>query len=157
MQTAQPDDRQPFGHSRKIQPQSSKPRPNLFDSLTLCSLMIQISLPISQLKKLASRVHAPTRGSSPLPLSRIHTWEIKYCTFKSTFINVLHYTSHQGITNSSLDTVLGGYSDTLWNLNFSRTVAGITKWFWVTIEGYLSYLLPKFEDLVPTSLGSGAI
>ena len=26
------------------------------------------------------------------------------------------------------------YSDTLWNLNFSRTVAGITKWFWVTIS-----------------------
>ena len=39
------------------------------------------------------------------------------------------------------------------DLNFSRTVAGITKWFWVTIEGYLSYLLPKFEDLIPTSLG----
>ena len=36
-------------------------------------------------------------------------------------------------------------------------MAGITKWFWVTIEGYLSYLLPKFEDLVPTSLDSGAI
>ena len=36
-------------------------------------------------------------------------------------------------------------------------MAGITKWFWVTIEGYLRYLLPKFEDLVPTSLGSGAI
>ena len=33
----------------------------------------------------------------------------------------------------------------------------ITKLFWVTIEKYLSYLLPKFEDLVPTSLGSGAI
>ena len=36
-------------------------------------------------------------------------------------------------------------------------MAAITKWFWVTIEGYLSYLLPKFEDLVPSSLGSGAI
>ena len=48
-------------------------------------------------------------------------------------------------------TVESGYSDTLWNLNFSRTVAGITKWFLVTIEGYLSYLLPKFEDLAPTS------
>ena len=36
-------------------------------------------------------------------------------------------------------------------------MAGITKWFWVTIEGYLSYLLPKLEDFVPTSLGSGAI
>ena len=34
-------------------------------------------------------------------------------------------------------------------------MAGITKWFWVTIKEYLSYLLPKFEDLVPTSLGSG--
>ena len=45
-------------------------------------------------------------------------------------------------------TVESGYSDTLWNRNFSRTVAGITKGFWVTIEGYLSYLLPKFEDLV---------
>ena len=36
-------------------------------------------------------------------------------------------------------------------------MAGITKWFWDTIEGYLSYLLPKFEDFVPTSLGCGAI
>ena len=27
---------------------------------------------------------------------------------------------------------------------------------WDTIEGYLSYLLPTFEDLVSTSLGSGA-
>ena len=43
------------------------------------------------------------------------------------------------------------------DLNFSRTVAGITKWFLVTIEGYLSYLLPKFEDLIPTSLGDIAI
>ena len=43
------------------------------------------------------------------------------------------------------------------DLNFSRTVAGITKWFWVTLEGYLSYLLPKFEDLIPTSLGDIAI
>ena len=36
-------------------------------------------------------------------------------------------------------------------------MAGITILFWVMIEGYLSYLLPKFEDLVSTSLGSGAI
>ena len=43
------------------------------------------------------------------------------------------------------------------NLNFSRTAPGITKWFWVTIEGYLSYFLPKFEDFVPTGLGSGAL
>ena len=34
-------------------------------------------------------------------------------------------------------------------------ISGITKWFWVTIEGYLSYLLQK--DLVPTRLGCGAI
>ena len=34
------------------------------------------------------------------------------------------------------------------NINFLRTVAGIIKWFWVTIKGYESYLLPKFEDLV---------
>ena len=41
------------------------------------------------------------------------------------------------------------------SIDFSRTVAGITKWFWVTIKGYLSYILPKFADLVPTSIGSG--
>ena len=52
-------------------------------------------------------------------------------------------------------TVESGY--TLWNLNFSWTVAGITKWYWITIERYLSYLVQKFEDLVPTSLSSGAI
>ena len=34
--------------------------------------------------------------------------------------------------------LLSGYSDALWNLNFSRTVAGITKWFWVTIEDILA-------------------
>ena len=43
------------------------------------------------------------------------------------------------------------------DLNFSKTAAGITKWFWVTTEGYLSYLLPKFKDLIPTSLGDIAI
>ena len=43
------------------------------------------------------------------------------------------------------------------NLNLSRTAKGITKWFWVTIEGYLSYFLPKFEDFVFTGLGSGAL
>ena len=37
------------------------------------------------------------------------------------------------------------------NMNFSS----MTKWFWVTIKGYLSYIMPKFEDLVPTSIGSG--
>ena len=37
------------------------------------------------------------------------------------------------------------------------TVAQYHKIVWVTIEEYLSYLLPKFEDLVPTRLGSGAI
>ena len=43
------------------------------------------------------------------------------------------------------------------NLNFSRTATGISKWFWVTIEGYLIYILPKFEDFIPTGLGSGAL
>ena len=28
-------------------------------------------------------------------------------------------------------------------------MADITKWFWVTIKEYLSYILAKFEDLVP--------
>ena len=37
------------------------------------------------------------------------------------------------------------------NMNFSRTVTGITKWLGVTIKGYLSYILPKFEDFAPTS------
>ena len=32
-----------------------------------------------------------------------------------------------------------------------NTFISLSKWFWVAIEGYLSYLLPKFEDLVPTS------
>ena len=31
-------------------------------------------------------------------------------------------------------------------------MAGITKWFWVTIEGYINYLLPKFVDFVNSSL-----
>ena len=35
------------------------------------------------------------------------------------------------------------------NMNFSRIGAGITKGYWVTIKGYLSYILAKFEDLVP--------
>ena len=43
------------------------------------------------------------------------------------------------------------------NLNFLWTVRGMTKWFWVTIEGYLSYILPKFEHFGPTGLGSGAL
>ena len=43
------------------------------------------------------------------------------------------------------------------NMNFSRTVTGITKWFWVIIEGYLSYILPKFEDFIATGLGYGAL
>ena len=43
------------------------------------------------------------------------------------------------------------------NLNFSRTATGISKWFWVTIEGYLSYILPKFEHFNPTGLASGAL
>ena len=45
----------------------------------------------------------------------------------------LHIISY--LSNEMRATVLkSGYSDTLWHLNFSRTVAGITKWFWVTIE-----------------------
>ena len=44
----------------------------------------------------------------------------------------------------------------MWSVS-CRQCHNITKLFWVTIEGYLSYLQPKFEDLVPTSLGSGAI
>ena len=48
--------------------------------------------------------------------------------------------------------------DLIWgNLNRFMPVSGIVKWFEVTIKGMLSYLLPKFEDLIPTSLGSGAI
>ena len=43
----------------------------------------------------------------------------------------------------------------LGNMNFSRIGTGITKWFWVTIKGYLSYILHKFEDIAPTSFGSG--
>ena len=43
------------------------------------------------------------------------------------------------------------------NFNFSRSMTGIKKWFWVTIEGYLRYILPKFEDFIPTGLGSGAL
>ena len=35
-------------------------------------------------------------------------------------------------------------------------MAGVKKWFWVTIEGYLSYILPKFGDFISTGLGSGA-
>ena len=99
-------------------------------------------------------------------------WKWHTCTFGSGAVHhfitpsdaapgpFLKIWESKSISNDSeliLYTVLIGYSDTLWNLNFSRTVAGITEWFWVTIEGYLSYLLPKFEDLVPTSLGSGAI
>ena len=50
------------------------------------------------------------------------------------------------------------YPDLIWgNFNRFMSVAGIVKWFEVTIKGMLSYLLPKFEDLIPTSLGSGAI
>ena len=34
------------------------------------------------------------------------------------------------------------------NLNFSKTIAGITEWFGVTIKGCLGYILSKFEDLI---------
>ena len=48
--------------------------------------------------------------------------------------------------------------DLMWgNLNRFMSVSGIIKWFEVTIKGMLSYLLPKFEDIIPTSLGCGAI
>ena len=40
---------------------------------------------------------------------------------------------------------------------FLKNRGRFTKWFWVTIGRYVSYLLPQFEDLVPTSLSSGAI
>ena len=43
----------------------------------------------------------------------------------------------------------------VWHHSWGAT--GITKWFWVTIEGYLSYFLPKFENFGPTGLGSGAL
>ena len=43
------------------------------------------------------------------------------------------------------------------NLNFSRTGTGITKLYWVTIEGYLCYILPKFEDFIPTGLDYEAL
>ena len=42
------------------------------------------------------------------------------------------------------------------SINISRTVAGITKCFWFTFKGYISYLMLKFKDLVPTTLGSGS-
>ena len=45
----------------------------------------------------------------------------------------------------------------LGNLNRFMSVSGIIKWFEVTIKGMLSNLLPKFGDIIPTSLGSGAI
>ena len=37
------------------------------------------------------------------------------------------------------------------NLNFSPTVAGITNWLKGTIKGKLSYIPPKFKDLVHSS------
>ena len=40
------------------------------------------------------------------------------------------------------------------NLNFSKRVAGISKWFWVSIKGYLGYILSKFDNLIPVSLFS---
>ena len=33
----------------------------------------------------------------------------------------------------------------------------MSKWFWVTIEGYLSYILPKFKDFILTGLSPGAL
>ena len=64
------------------------------------------------------------------------------------------------LINSLIKILFGGLFDTdlIWgNFNRFMSVVGIVKWFEVTIKGMLSYLLPKFEDLTPTSLGSGAI
>ena len=48
--------------------------------------------------------------------------------------------------------------DLIWgNLYRFMSVASIVKWFEVIMKGMLSYLLPKFEDLIPTSLVSRAI
>ena len=48
--------------------------------------------------------------------------------------------------------------DLIWgNLYRFMSVAGIVKWFEVIMKGMLSYLLPKFEDLILTSLGSGEL
>ena len=42
--------------------------------------------------------------------------------------------------------------DLIWgNLYRFMSVAGIVKWFEVIMKGMLSYLLPKFEDLILTS------
>ena len=54
--------------------------------------------------------------------------------------------------------ILNG-AQTVWhhpwgNLNFSITVTDITKWYWVIIREYLSYILPKSEDFIPTGLVS---
>ena len=68
------------------------------------------------------------------------------------------------LINSLIKILFGGLQnrvfdpDLIWgNFNRFMSVVGIVKWFEVTIKGMLSYLLPKFEDLTPTSLGSGAI
>ena len=57
--------------------------------------------------------------------------------------------------------ILNG-AQTVWhhswgNLNSSITVTDITKWFYVTIKEYLSNILPKFEDFIPTGLVSGTL
>ena len=63
----------------------------------------------------------------------------------------------QDITHLMRDGPWPAWHSSWGNMNFSRTVTGITEWFWVTIEGYLSYILPKFEDFIPTGLGYGAL
>ena len=68
--------------------------------------------------------------------------------------SILLFEMNSGLQWSAVRVTPSGYPR---DLNFSRTVAGITKWFWVSTEGYLSYLLPKFEDLIHTSLGDIAI
>ena len=42
-------------------------------------------------------------------------------------------------------------------VNFSRTVAGIIKWFWVILKGCLSYNLLKFDGSITTIGGSGQL
>ena len=43
------------------------------------------------------------------------------------------------------------------NLNVSITVTDITKWLWVAINEYLSYILLKFEDFFLIGLVSGTL
>ena len=101
----------------------------------------QIALPIEPLVAVGARVGLPLR------VDRSVLRQVSLQRQNDTLIQIYLQWSAVRVTTS------GNPRD----LNFSRTAAGITKWFWVTTEGYLSYLLPKFEDLIPTSLGDIAI